>query len=108
MDHLRVGFADNALLIVPGGALQEEAIEVAAVFRAGALSHGFICKLEDLVGEVDLVDRVLVLPGKVLLDSCQERLGEEETGDPKDVWLSALDPLLEHRQAPLQVFHVAQ
>jgi len=42
--------------------------------------------------EVDLVDRVSILASKVLLDTRQEALCEEEAGDPEDIWLTILDP----------------
>ena len=108
MDHFRVRVAQDAAFVVPGRTLKEESVEVAAVNRRHPVAHRLILKFEHLVGEVDFVDRILVLSGVVLLDASQERLGEEETGDPEAIGFVVLNPLFIDRDALLEVVDVSE
>ena len=53
-------------------------MDIATIEWAFLVSHVLLRMLEHAVGEVDLVDRLLILASEVLLHACQEGLGEEE------------------------------
>ena len=78
MDHLGVGLPQNALFIVPGSTLEEESIEVATSLWGRGPGRSLVCKLKHFVGEVNLIDRMLVASSEVLSDTSQERLREVE------------------------------
>ena len=101
--YLRVALRETHAAVVELRALQEKAVHVRAVFRAGpevcVFGHDFEVVLE-------LVDGDAVLAREVLEDASEEALREVEAGEPVDGRLAFEHPLLEEVDALAEVFHV--
>lgn len=90
---------------VPSATLQEQTVDIHSI-----LWCNFLVKLvlfgEDLEVDLDLINWDDILPGVVLLHTCQERLSKEETGDPEALWRSFINPLLHEDQTFNKVHNV--
>lgn len=73
------------------------------IFRRGI----FVGIIQNLVIKAQQVNRDGVLPGKVLLSTSQESLGEVETRDPELRGCPIIIPVLEEFEASDEVVHVA-
>ena len=87
---------------VPSGALEVEAIGIAAIFwlLSDLVVRDFIV---DLHIEVKFVDGDHMLSRIVLQTTCEESLREEETTQPEDCGSASLDPLLKEVYSIIQV-----
>ena len=101
--NLRVALHQRHMFVRPLGALEEHAVAVRAVLglhrEVVARRHCFKVKHHG-------VNRELVLPGVVLEHAGEERVGEEEPGDPKHGRRALVDPLLERLQPSDQLAYV--
>lgn len=77
VEFLCQGVGDDLLVLVPTGALEEEAVNVAPISRLLADIGGFEVKVLELKGKFVYCDDVL--SGVVLESAGEESLGEEET-----------------------------
>lgn len=73
------------------------------IFRRGI----FVGIIQNLVIKAQQVNRDGVLPGKVLLSTSQESLGEVEARDPELRGCPIVVPVLEEFEASDEVIHVA-
>lgn len=73
------------------------------IFRRGI----FVGIIQNLVIKAQQVNRDGVLPGKVLLSTSQESLGEVEARDPELRGCPIVVPVLEEFEASDEVVHVA-
>jgi hypothetical protein len=100
MDHRQVGeelfwvgVVYVMFFVIPTGALQENAVDIASVLRFFLhVVVGHSVQNFDL--EVDAVHGYHVLTGVVLEGAGDEGLREEEAGNPKDIGSASVDPLL--------------
>lgn len=83
-------------------------MQIATINRRLRMRHGFICKLKHLIAEIDLVNWVLILSCKVLLDTRKERLGKEESTDPEAIGFAVCNPMFVHSNSLFQVLYVAK
>jgi len=86
-----------ALFVIPSTTLNKETINVGAVGSLLCLVK-FLFVLH-LVVPIDLIDGDCVLSGKVLLQTREERLCEEESRDPEIAWFAFFDPLANEAQS---------
>lgn len=97
VEDLRMGFFQGALLSVPSAALNVETPTVGTVWSLfGLIKLGVVLHL---VVPFDQIDSNGILSGEVLLESREEGLSEEETGDPEVWWLAFFNPLIDEVEA---------
>ena len=93
VENLRVRLSEDFLFAAPAAAFQEQSVDIGTVFCAG-LKIVFLGVTHDFELEIDLIDRDHMLSSIVLLDTCQETLGEEETGYPEGLGSTVFNPIL--------------
>lgn len=92
------------LLATPAATFQEESVNVSTVFGS-TLNVVFGGVAHDLEVEIDLIDSNDVLTSVVLLHTSEERLSEEETGDPEGLRCAVVNPILEELKPLDEVKH---
>ena len=78
--------------MIPSGSFNKETVDVCTVGSHCILFGRF---RENLVVPVDLIDGDRVLSGEVLLETGEETLSEEESGDPEVGRFAVVDPPLD-------------
>ena len=92
VEHLRLGLFETSLVLIPSTTLDKQAIDVGTIFSS---LSGTECRIiHDLVVPCNQINGNGVLPGEVLLETSEERLGEEETREPEGNGGSFFNPLL--------------
>ena len=105
-EHLRLRLFKSSLLFIPTAAFEEHTVDVGTIW---SLSLAIELRINhDFVVPLDLIDGDRVLSGVVLLETSQETLGEEETGDPVVGRLAFLDPLFNEVQTLDEIDNVTR
>ena len=90
MQLFGIGLVDLAHFSVPAGTLHEQPLDIGAIWR-GLL---VLLVVHDLEIENEVIDGNCVSPGVVLLNPCEESLGEIEPRHPVHHGGSILIPIL--------------
>ena len=103
-EDLGLGLLKRALFVVPSAPFDEQSIDVGAIGSLLRLVEAAV--VLHLVVPIDLIDRDHVLSREVLLETGEERLSEEEAGDPEVGRLALFDPLADEVQSFNEVDNV--
>lgn len=101
VEDLWLALIQHHFIVVPPASLEEETIDIRTILRLQIRRL-----LHELKVVGDLIDGDGVSPCEVLKHTGQETLGEEESRDPEDSWISHIYPPLEEGQSGLQVGHI--
>jgi hypothetical protein len=103
--HLGVRLAQHVHIIVPTTSFQVKAMHVRPIVRRHPRVITILLR-EDLVVKFNLVDSDDKLTRIVLFNASQERLSEEETGNPEARGCSVVNPVLDKLESLNKVHHV--